>query len=310
MPDPLADQVRDLVFLFGAGASFGAGGIRPERPPLGSQLFRQLSEVYPGTWGSLPENVVSAFEEGNFENGMGLIHEQFGKAIPELMQEMAIYFIQFRPATGSSLYCRLLADLIESEALHRALFATLNYDCVLEFSLLSRDLSIDYFGDENDPAIPVWKLHGSCNFFSHGVQAGKGVSYGTGVVWQGGIQAFLDSNRVIQHCLVETSLAPVMSLYMEGKPLAVSSDFIANLQLRWEQSVLKSSAVFVIGARPWPDDTHIWGPLAETNAPLFFIGNAEEFASWEGHHRNGVSTHLASRFNTGYRDLLEKIRES
>src|SRR3990170_7499469 len=41
------------VLLFGAGASFGAGDILPERPPLGRQLFGELARCFPSSWGGL-----------------------------------------------------------------------------------------------------------------------------------------------------------------------------------------------------------------------------------------------------------------
>jgi len=297
----------NVLFLFGAGASYGAGGILPGRPPLGSNLFKDLSTVYPGTWGSLPSAIKERFKNGNFEEGMGLIYKHLGTAIPELMRQMAIYFIQFRPISDSSLYCSLIEDLADSIKLNEVLFSTLNYDCVLEFSLLSKGHRITYFDEGKDGEIPVWKLHGSCNFFSIGVQAGPGISYDTSIVWEGGIQAFLDSNRVIEHCLVETGLAPIMSLYMEGKPLNVSPSAIIELQSNWSDRVYNCSAVFLIGVRPWPNDEHIWKPLAETHSPIYFVGGFDEFDNWNSKFRQDFSEYLGGRFNTGYRKLIERI---
>src|SRR5207237_1952 len=52
--DPI---IGDVVFLFGAGASYGAdsGQVSPERPPLMGQLFKRLSDHFPAQWGASSE---------------------------------------------------------------------------------------------------------------------------------------------------------------------------------------------------------------------------------------------------------------
>ena len=101
--------MRDIVFLFGAGASYGAGSILPEQPPLGFQLYPILENLCPSTWGSLPQNIKDAFHNGNnFEFGMRLVYEQFGSFIPNLMRDLAVYFVQFRPQNKATLYCKLI----------------------------------------------------------------------------------------------------------------------------------------------------------------------------------------------------------
>jgi len=222
-------MMRDIIFLFGAGASFGAGGILPERPPLGLQLYPILERIYPSTWGALPSDVREIFRE-DFEAGMQIVYERWGMAIPALMRDLAVYFIQFRPINKSTLYCKLISSLNEQGILSRSLMSTLNYECVLEFSLVGQGHQITYFDNGDEHTIPVWKLHGSCNMFSHNLQASPNVYYGTGVSFEGGLKANLDSNDVIRHCLVETGLSPAMCLYMRGKPLQVSPSVVATLQ--------------------------------------------------------------------------------
>lgn len=60
---------KSIIFLFGAGASYGSGGIIPETPPLGFQLYEILEEIYPGSWGALPEKYKSGLRK-DFENGI------------------------------------------------------------------------------------------------------------------------------------------------------------------------------------------------------------------------------------------------
>jgi hypothetical protein len=69
------------------------------------------------------------------------------------------------------------------------LLASLNYDLLLELSLSAEHMKVDYFNDfPVDGAILVWKLHGSCNFLTEGIQAGQGISYGRGIVFNTGLR--------------------------------------------------------------------------------------------------------------------------
>lgn len=295
-----------LTFLFGAGASAGAGSILPERPPLGSQLFKELRRLCPGSWGSLPASFRAQLEN-DFEAGMAQVASELSVVVPALMRDMAVYFIQFRASGRASLYDRLVRDLGERGLLGSAVFSTLNYECVLEYALLDAGLQIDYFGNAGAAAQRVLKLHGSCNMFSVGVQATPGITYTGGVVFEGGIQAWLDPSRVIEHCLVETALAPVMCQYMEGKPTSVSPSALNVIQERWLGLVDASAAVICIGVRPHRPDAHIWEPLARFSGKLLFIGDEAQFAKWASECRAHSSTWLASRFSTGYKALLREL---
>ncbi len=295
---------KRVLFLFGAGASFGAGGILPEPPPLGGQLFRLLANQYRGTWGQLPPDIALQMER-NFEAGMGLVQERFATAIPGLMREMALYFSQFRPYKRSSLYCRLVRDLVDT--LPALAFSTLNYECVLEHSLLEAGMKIDYFGSGDDNGVPVWKLHGSCNMFSHQLQASEGIFYNTGITFEGGIEASLDRNDIAARCLAGSALAPAMSLYMVGKPLAISPSVIRSVQGIWAEAAKNAKAVICVGVRAHPPDTHIWEPLASAPAPIHFVGDEVSFERWcSSVGRRGVF--LGSRFSNSYSSIIQIAR--
>ena len=118
--------MRDLIFLFGAGASAGAGCVLPERPPLGTQLFPELRRLFPGSWGSLPSSIQGRLEI-DFEDGMAMAAQQIGMAVASLMRDMAVYFVQFRPVERGSLYNRLVQYLRDRGLLDRTIFSTLNY---------------------------------------------------------------------------------------------------------------------------------------------------------------------------------------
>jgi hypothetical protein len=295
--------VRDIVFLFGAGASHGAGDILPEAPPLGFQLYAELARSYPGSWAALPNEVSLALRQ-NFEGGMKIIYERMSRAIPQLMREMAVYFAQFRPASGRSLYCSLLDRLRSLGLIERVLLSTLNYDCVLEFSLLQKGIAPSLFQSTTENHnVPVWKLHGSCNMFATGVEATPGVDYSMGVTFEGGIEAVFDTNEVIGRWLGATALAPVMCLYMHDKPLNVAPSTIKQLQAMWNEEVSRSRAVFCIGVNPNPSDTHIWQPIAKAHGDVFFICGQTGFDAWTSEFRPVRSVLIAERFGDGFRQL-------
>lgn len=294
------------MVLFGAGASFGAGWIVPEPPPLGTTLFHELSRLYPGSWGGLRSDIREQFRT-HFELGMGQLVERAPLAVPQLMRELAVYFVQFRAADARCLYSRLIDDLRAAQLLDSVCFSTLNYDCVLDFVLRDKGVALDYFADPSSEGVPLLKLHGSSNMFAREIAVSQDVLYGTGVTFEGGVQAFLDSSRVIEHALAETGLAPVMCLYMRGKPLNISPSALSVIQAAWQRQVQAAKAVLVVGVRPWPEDEHVWGPLSSTSANLDFVCDENEVRAWAAAGgRQGFSV-LGARFSDSYDRILERI---
>ncbi len=310
--------MQDIIFLFGAGASKGAGSILPEAPPLGNPLFYELIKSFPGSWGGLPKEIGSVFnsQELGFEQGMQLIYERYPVSfIPQLMREMAIYFIQFRPIPGASLYCKLIKFLKDHGILNYTTFSTLNYDCILELALFHQGIDIDYiFGKlifHNNNISSVLKLHGSCNMMLEGINARGEVYYGQSVGFEGGISATLDTNFILNHFLNGTSLAPVMCLFMKGKPLNIAYSNIKHLQESWTEKVLNINTkhIFIIGVRPLIEDQHIWQPLAKTSASLYYIGDQDQWEEWHESNKIKNGIYLGQFFHTAFDYLLEKLNE-
>lgn len=240
---------------------------------------------------------------------MAQLSARFAAAVPALMRDMAIYFVQFRIVDERCLYVRLVHLLREMQLIERVVVSTLNYDCLLELALVGAGIGVDYFGtaDATHSAL-VLKLHGSCNMFSAQLQA-QGIFYGNGIVFEGGIQAWLDANRVIDHCLSGTALAPVMCLFMEGKPTSVSPRTLSDLQKTWAASVANSGLVLCVGVHPHPVDSHIWEPLATTSAHLAFVGDQDAFESWVREYRGDrKSIFLGSRFNLAFNGIAKELR--
>lgn len=264
--------------IFGAGASFGSGEVFPKPPPLGSGLFPALRRLYP-TWRSVPNEVSGLFEK-HFELGMAEIISNYGFSVGPLMQEMARFFSIFGMNSDSRNYYRNFVQSIGSR--DDLLIGTLNYECLLEIAISLEGHSVGYFADPGSVhnQIPVWKLHGSCNFRVEGIEATRGVSYsGTGVVFGGDITP-IDPSEVRKYYSGNTSLYPAMALYASGKPVNMSPGPITEAQMQWNGHIDQCDRILVIGANPFPADKHIWDSIARSKAEIAAVGGRSEFKQW------------------------------
>jgi hypothetical protein len=63
----------------------------------------------------------------------------------------------------------------------------------------------------------------------------------------------------------------------------------------------------VIGARPNFEDSHIWDPIAEARAQVWFIGGPTDFEELRD-RASGRAVHVADTFAEGLADLEQKLR--
>ncbi len=283
------------VVLFGAGASYGSGAVAPRQPPLGSELFAVLRRLY-SSWRSVPDEAAAQFDR-DFEAGMAEVVAKYSMAIAPLMQDLAVFFSIFGVAdSGDNLYSALLG---RASGRKDILWSTLNYECILE-TAAARSKRISYFGEPEETdasSVPVWKLHGSCNFKVTGLEATRGVSFGTGVVFGGGIEP-INPGAVRAHYKGNTALYPAMALYAAGKAIAMSPAPIVGAQQRWAAHVLRADRVLVIGVHPNVGDAHIWESVARTDADLAYVGGQSSFEQWRDNHRiRKASRHLGATWS-------------
>jgi len=279
------------VILFGAGASFGSERVIPFLPPLTTGLFDQLQKYYPDAWGKIPVSDRPKFVP-NFELGMKELWDSHSYDTPVFMRCMADYFAKFRAIRGNA-YVRLFEHLEYRHALEGTYFSTLNYECVLESAAREYGFrAVEYFSkkETTESVFSVWKIHGSCNFLPKSVSGGSSaISYNAaGVSWNGEIE-IVDPSRVGPF-VSQSAFYPAMAVFMEGKPVHSHQGIISTLQKWWQDAIHKAKVVGVIGVRPSEQDTHIWNPIADTDALIVVIGNEPEYRSWAEKHRTGKAT--------------------
>ena len=136
-----------VVFLFGAGASFGSD--TAGMPPLGNQLFACLQQFSPDIWGKIAGDLAEQFRQ-DFEAEMTQVSPM---QLAPLQRAMADYFFRFSP-TGANLYLEL-AQRIAAMPHWSGALCSLNYERLLEKSLLHAGLKpvVGPLPDNEDAAI-------------------------------------------------------------------------------------------------------------------------------------------------------------
>ncbi len=288
------------VILFGAGASYGSGAVVPQPPPLGGTLYGVLASEFPQSWGSLPAVIQRKFEK-TFEVGMGALLATGSQAVPPLMQEFAKLFSRYQLGSPNA-YVSLLESLDRAGKLTGTAFATLNYECLLEWALMTRGRR----GECGD-VLPgpqgsyIWKLHGSCNFILRSDQlyvapATTGLVFGPQPNFDADIEVI--DPRSVADRLRNTGLYPAMAYYAQGKQVQMSQRSIRMIQDIYARAVPNATSIGVIGVRPNVADEHVWGPLAATPARVLFVGSRESFSEWRKDHRGDRPTkYLGSHFD-------------
>lgn len=266
--------------------------------------------MFPRSWGNLPGDLHALFLN-NFEAGMGSLWDRGSHAIPNLMQQMAIFFARYSlmPSRSDS-YSWFLDHLAIAEKLDDVIFSSLNYECLLEIAASRSGRSVNYLSEHTPSAqsVTVWKLHGSCNFLpGENITATRGVSFSPGVSMNPGVRV-VNPSQVAPYCTGNTALYPIMSVYARGKPVQISPYVTDTLEAWWKTAVETADVVAVIGVHPHPVDEHIWLPLATTDATVLLVGNEPATSAWIDDIRQGKhSAYIGPRFHDHLQELAELL---
>lgn len=282
-------QSSRVAFLFGAGASFGAGGkIVPSRPPLGDMLYADLVNRFPTTWGSLPNETAQSFNTGGFEAGMvALLTAGYPPESNRLLLDMAHYFASYTFVGGSSFYHEIATLIRNHQAADWCTVASLNYECLFEIAA-GTDVGLPIVYDEIDEpnSLVTLKPHGSCNFLpalSGNSFINVGIAGHANVgIYKGPICA-VSTQEVIKYIVAGESIPPAMSFYAPGKHSPVGADAIAKTRQLWTAACESAEVVLVVGCRPLQADEHLFRPIINCPAKVYMVGgrDGDEFDSFE-----------------------------
>jgi hypothetical protein len=296
-----------IVFLFGAGASYGSVVCYPKCPPLGDKLFLEL--LGRGRFAALLNSELRQLFAEDFEEGMGEFIDTQSIDIHVVLREMSEYFVPFAPGPNN-VYRKLVNSLGQRQE-HRIVLATTNYDLLIERAVLDSGYNLAYpmsqgalptgrtrryFSEWNrwrtqvlnaywahrnvsfpirGSVFEVLKLHSSCNF----------------------LLAVLPGEHVLDYLRRTDSLAPAISMYARGKQVMFGAPYVEKLQARFQAEVAEADKIFLVGIKVSPQDTHIWDHVATSDAWLGYVGfERDEFRSWCKEKGRANHHFLACRF--------------
>lgn len=287
------------LFIFGAGASSGSGPCTPRPPPLGSELFGALRAVG-GAAAEVSDDLAEIFRD--FEAGMDRFWVDHNTRTAELLRDMARFFAPFEPLDGN-LYIRLISALGGTRK--KAVFATTNYDLLIEHAIIKSGLLITYGGLPTAPRnIPVLKIHGSCNFLPDiaprqisGVRFDLSQSPGSSILGAR-VRVAQSTREILNFCANEDSIAPALAMYHPSKRVLFCSDFVNAQQEAFQSAIRSASRIYIIGLRVHLVDVHIWKPLAASKGRVYYVGREPgEFLNWANANNRKTAFDLGSSFD-------------
>lgn len=289
-------------FLFGAGASAFSGRCDPTSPPTGDKLFAALEEGLRCA-NEIPDDIRPLFTP-DFELGMDALWRARPELMQSFLQDMAKYFLQFGPTPGNH-YAELIR-ILGSKRIAVNL-ATLNYDLLIERSIEMLGMKYHHpLGPPVQNAIPVFKLHGSCNIvpdLGGGtisgilIDLGPPPEPGITVAGVGGdMVKSLSVNEMYDFLHPEQTLVPCVAMYHKTKSIRDCPSAITRIQNIWQESLKTTERLFVIGTRFVPHDTHIWDSIGAFPGELCWVSpDASEVEAW-AKGRGLKFTHYAKTF--------------
>jgi hypothetical protein len=293
-----------VVFLFGSGASHGAGGT-DNLPPLSTDLYSELRAYFTQSWGRISGNLDAAFRE-RFEVGMqaacGAVPE-----LPLLLNHMGRYFAKFRiQKREKNLYFQLIKRFRLRFTSGEFLIATTNYDCLIEQACPPSNPS---YWSKPEGSLRILKLNGSCNFLA---DANYQLSFTVGC----NVNA-ADVNVPLRAVHPDQALKefeneqnyPALGVYSIGGSGLIGEQQIRQIQGGFQQAVRDASLVIVVGAAPCSEDPYVWDHLAATEGELLLVGDKTSCENWMVKSRTPKPARwLAQTFKEGFDDLCRELK--
>lgn len=308
----------EIVFLFGAGASKGAGHVSPKCPPLMCELYNELAKDFPQDWG--PESSLAVHADKFRENFEQTFWEEvltFGGGIPraaltllEKQRPLALYFPRFiLDPSGLDYYSKLLSRLKDSGKIPHCLIGSINYDCLFEQAAHKLGRRVDYMCTSSE-SLRVAKLHGSCNFVTKELsQHDRALLTGSGVHLEKEFDFLqvvnLEAALIRKISGLQPAHLPVISQPSPGKEDLLAPRQIFEIRQKWATAVSAASAVAIIGVSYNENDTHIVEAIRRTPAKILYIGDEESFKKWKD--ANGNIEHNGKTFEEGFESLLHGL---
>jgi hypothetical protein len=270
-------QQTKVVFLVGAGASKGAGGLN-QVPPLGTELYVALRSFSP-LWENLPASIAEKFASSSFEDAFGRWTDGTAERFKShLLWHAAWFFDSFRiVAPERCAYVSLARHYLGLGILENVVFASLNYDTLFEQAFIAMGVRVRGWGSENGvPKAWFVKPHGSANYLpDQSVEVVVGELTGN-VQIHSASYAYAQPSHVACSSptplkMSQSLLHPVMAHYNKEKTLRAGGDLIETSRKEWDELARRARLAVIIGVMPTESDEVIWKPLRESSAKILFV---------------------------------------
>ena len=313
-------NAHDIIIVFGAGASFGAGCVLPAAPPLGAHLYDALAKAYPNVWGSesVVGNMWSAQLRNDFERAMSeeILPKTPSLCLLEWHRDIAVFFAQYRLDAGRrDMYSLLLSELKTKGLLPRVMLASLNYDCLLEQAMLDLGLGTDYMLDPfpSEGSIPLAKIHGSCTFITDNLFSKRAYLTNANAsslecsIITLPLQSLEDRLRR-SFSTHDPALFPVLGLYSPDKPSIVAPAKLQTLRNALTDRINRATTLVLIGVRPNPRDPHLWCPIAQSRAStISYIGSSNDYRILKTIQAKAI--HVGETFEAGLAPVVRALSD-
>jgi len=117
----------------------------------------------------------------------------------------------------------------------------------------------------------------------------------------------LNPSAVSNYFIGKTSLASVMAIYIKDKPIQQAPDVIDSVQKYWQQQILATEQIFLVGVNPNLEDEHIWKCLSQTKTTIYFCGDRKAFDVWQ-RQSNRADNYLSEYFEDAIDDMKANLR--
>lgn len=250
---------------------------------------------------------LAAVFTSDFELGMAQFRRLYPKQVARFLREMALFFTKFEPGETNA-YCELVWHFLRLGSAF--ILATLNYDLLLEYAVSRHGRRFWYTTPDQPSFVPILKLHGSCNFIPDvGSHKFENVTFVDNVVDFAGPVKIALPDEAAEYCRSETTFAPAVALYAEGKDVLMAPSIVHHQQAAFANAVAAAEAIFVIGVRVNVRDSHIWTPLARSRGPLWFVDpKPEQFETWASREGRSDVVPYAESFTEAVVRLKEHYR--
>lgn len=284
-----------VLFLFGAGASYGSGPCLPANPPLGRDLLLRMKEEG-GIASTIEGDLLDCFINDP-EKGMIKFFEERNRDTTALLKQMCAYLAKFSINDGNT-YVKLFNILKKRKSI---CIATTNYDLLIEQAISSVGCFTQYYSSERVPNnIPVLKIHGSINFIP--LANISNIEFeippdSNSAIIDGPIEIYDNAEKIIEYCKSATALSPAVAMYHPNKTVLHCPSLVAKQQKDFHSEISKSSKIFIVGLKINPDDKHIWSKIENTKADIYIVDRDKEATElWINRINKKNIYHIADTF--------------